>query len=213
MIEEKPSHSKSAQSFYVDMAEKVGLVILFVWLLSRMWASFESASWVINGLYVIDQVLVLVFCLFRRPATQISLSIWDWALAFGGSFLPLLVMPASGYPLVPLPVAASLMFMGIALHMAAKLTLRRRFGLVAANRGVVLNGPYRLVRHPMYAGYFMTQLAILLAGPNTYNLCIITSAWVLQVLRLQAEERFYAQDATYAELCKRTKYRVFPYIY
>lgn len=212
-MEQTPQHYKKSQCFYADMLEKVVLVCLFLWLLSRMWTSFESASWIINGLYVIDQILVLVFCLLRRPATKISLSLWDWTLAFGASFLPLLVKPATGSPLVPLPLAAVLMLVGVTLHLSAKLTLRRGFGVVAANRGIVLSGPYRLVRHPMYAGYFMTQLAILLAGPNTYNVCIVSMAWVLQVLRLHAEERFYSRDAAYAELCKRTRYRIIPYIY
>lgn len=130
-----------------------------------------------------------------------------------GEFLTLDGCARKRDPLVPLPVAAALMFTGMGLHLSAKVTLRRCFGVVAAHRGIVLGGPYKLVRHPMYAGYFLTQLAILLAGPNLFNLGIIFTAWVLQVFRMQAEERFYAGDVVYAELCKRTKYRVLPYIY
>lgn len=208
-----PSNLKRSQYFYADMAERLVLICFLGWLLLRMWPAFDSRSWLINALYAFDQLLVLFFCLIRRPASEISLSIWDWGLAFGGSFLPLMVVPASGIPLVPLPVAAALMFTGMGLHLSAKVTLRRCFGVVAAHRGIVIGGPYKLVRHPMYAGYFLTQLAILLAGPNLFNLGIIFTAWVLQVLRMQAEERFYAGDVVYAELCKRTKYRVLPYIY
>ena len=35
-----------------------------------------------------------------------------------------------------------------------------------ANRGVVIRGPYGLVRHPIYAGYLVTHVAFLVAHPD-----------------------------------------------
>ena len=63
-------------------------------------------------------------------------------------------------------IAEAITISGFVLQLSAKLTLRRSFGVVAANRGVKASGPYRLVRHPMYAGYALTHVGFLLAGPN-----------------------------------------------
>ena len=45
---------------------------------------------------------------------------------------------------------------GLAVVIVGKMTLGRSFGVVPANRGVVVGGPYRLVRHPIYTGYLIT---------------------------------------------------------
>ena len=55
---------------------------------------------------------------------------------------------------------------GSAWWSSGKLTLGRSFGLVPANRGVVIRGPYALVRHPIYSGYLITHLAFLVAHPT-----------------------------------------------
>ena len=49
--------------------------------------------------------------------------------------------------------------------MLGKITLGRSFGVVPANRGVVVGGPYNFVRHPIYTGYLITHVAFLVANP------------------------------------------------
>lgn len=198
---------------WADNAEKVILLLLFTWLLYRMWPGLQGEDWLINLLYVLDQCLVIGFCLCRRHANRISLSPLSWVVAFGASFLPLMVMPASGSPLVPLALAAVLMFLGMGLHLAAKLTLRRSFGVVAAHRGIKLSGPYRFIRHPMYAGYALTELAMLLAGPNLFNTIVIVAIWCLQLWRIYDEERFFRDDPAYTVLCEQTPYRLIPKVF
>ena len=68
---------------------------------------------------------------------------------------------------------------GLLLHLGAKLSLRRSFGIVAADRGIKIEGPYRLVRHPMYLGYMLVHLALLLAGPLWWNATIFALTWIL----------------------------------
>ena len=87
-------------------------------------------------IYVLDQLLVLGFILMRRAANDITNSGWEWFVGFAGTFLPMFVIPVSRSELAPQSVIFLFMLSGIALHLAAKLSLRRSVGVVAANRGV-----------------------------------------------------------------------------
>ena len=65
----------------------------------------------------------------------------------------------------PICVTAMISALGLALVVVGKITLGRSFGLVPANRGVVVRGPYTFVRHPIYTGYLVTHVAFLVAHP------------------------------------------------
>jgi len=55
-------------------------------------------------------------------------------------------------------VTALLSAIGLVLVVLGKMTLGRSFGVVPANRGVVVRGPYALVRHPIYTGLLVMAL-------------------------------------------------------
>ena len=68
--------------------------------------------------------------------------------------------------LVPDVATAMVSALGLALVIVGKMALGRSFGLVPANRGVVVRGPYTLVRHPIYTGYLITHVAFLIGAPD-----------------------------------------------
>ncbi len=82
----------------------------------------------------------------------------------------------------------TLMLLGLAVNIAAKLALWRSFGLVAANRGIRGGGPYRYVRHPIYlAGLLITVGEVWLRwSPAVVALNVVFGA--AQVVRLRYEE-------------------------
>jgi protein-S-isoprenylcysteine O-methyltransferase Ste14 len=73
------------------------------------------------------------------------------------------------------------------------------FGIVAANRGVKVSGPYRFIRHPTYAGYEITHVGLLLAMPSLLNAVIYASTLALQIARILREERVLSQDQQYLD--------------
>ena len=81
---------------------------------------------------------------------------------------------------------------GAALLVCAALALGRFFvhaAAVAADHSLVASGPYRLVRHPVYAGY----LALLLgSGLGTLNVCLLL-LWPISLagiwVQAESEER------------------------
>jgi len=197
----------------LDLAEKVVITLFWGFLCTRLVPGiFESGEY-LNILLLVSEALVVFFVVLRRRATAISERGADWFVGFAGTLVPLLALPPDGEPVVPIALCTILMLGGFSLNMWAKLTLLRSFGVVAANRGIKIGGPYRLVRHPMYAGYMLTQLGFLLSGPNFWNACVYALAFGLQVARILAEERMLNQDAAYRDFSLRVRYRLAPFVF
>ncbi len=195
----------------LDLVEQVAVLALYTWLVIRLWPGEFSASNWYPVLLLLSEGLVVLLLLIRRPTDRISTKGLDWALAAGGTFVVLFV-GQGGAPLHG-PLGAVLMLLGLAIHVGAKLSLLRSFGVVAANRGVKANGPYRLVRHPMYAGYALTHIGFLLAGPTLWNLAIYATVLTIAVRRIVAEERVLREDAAYRDLAEKVRYRLLPLVF
>lgn len=133
-------------------------------------------------------------------------------MAIGATVLPLLVRPG-GDALVPVTVGASLVLFGMVTQISAKLILRRSLGMVAANRGVKISGPYQMVRHPMYAGYLMSHIGLLLMSPLLLNVLLYSAAWTIQLIRIRAEERLLGEDPIYVDYSGKVRYRLIPGLY
>jgi len=163
-----------------------------------------------NALYLVAEAVVVLMVVFRVATNQVSVRPADWLIGFGGTFLPLLVGPGHGAGFAHGRV---LMAIGLAISVGAQLSLRRSFGVVAANRGVKTAGVYAAVRHPMYVGYFFTQTGFLLTNPGVWNAAVF-AVWVgCQLYRVHAEERVLSTDPAYIAFKNRVRYRLLPFIY
>lgn len=77
----------------------------------------------------------------------------------------------------------------------------------------VAHGPYRLVRHPIYlAGLLLLVGASLLFSP--WALAVSLLLGVLWALKSSVEERLLRERyPQYADYCRRTRYRLVPFVY
>jgi protein-S-isoprenylcysteine O-methyltransferase Ste14 len=197
-----------------DLAERAFVSALFLAFVHRMLAGFSAAPNVITVLLVLGETLPFIYIVLRAPS--ITLSQWptDWIFGILGTVMPLLVVPVHGAaPLVPVMASFAIMVFGLSLQIMAKLVLGRAFGIVAANRGVKVMGPYRFVRHPMYAGYTLTQVGFLLAMPSALNALLYATALALQIVRIFREERVLRDDAGYRAFAARVRYRLLPGVF
>lgn len=204
---------KLARPATLDLIEKVVITALLGVLAARMIPAAINSGDVLPVILLASETLVVVFILLRRRTQDISLDWRDWMFGLAGTVAPLLAAPPSGDPLIPVAVCGFLMVVGLCLNIAAKLTLRRSFGVVAANRGVKVSGPYRLIRHPMYAGYALTQIGFLLSGPTLWNFTIYALAFSIQIARIRAEERILNNDPAYSAMSERVRYRLVPFVF
>ena len=75
------------------------------------------------------------------------------------------------------------------LSLASLLGLGRSFGVRPALRSLVTRGPYRLVRHPMYLAYFLSDIGYNLQEWNLGLVLIMLAGWASLLYRIRAEER------------------------
>ena len=197
------------QPAVLDRIEQVAILVLWAFLVQRVYHSENPLA----PLLLLAETAVVIFVLIRRPTSDISRDSGDWMLAITATAAPLLIMPvANPWPQLA-PLGVVLILLGNAFQIAAKLFLRRSFGIAPANRGVKVEGPYRIVRHPMYAGYLAVNIGIMVLMPSLFNLMVYTIAWWAQILRLKAEERLLSEDQAYRDFKAKVRWRLVPGVF
>jgi protein-S-isoprenylcysteine O-methyltransferase Ste14 len=79
---------------------------------------------------------------------------------------------------------------------------------------VITTGPYSVVRHPMYSGAMLMLLFTPLALGSFWGLLAFFPILAVIGFRLLEEEKFLAKNLTgYSEYCKKTRYRLIPFVW
>ena len=85
---------------------------------------------------------------------------------------------------------------------------------VGEGQAVISTGPYAVVRHPMYAGASLILIATPFALGSLWGLVPALLAVAGMALRLLEEEKFLALNLPgYREYCRKTRYRLVPFIW
>lgn len=186
-----------------------------------------SSCW---GVFVIVWLLAAIFTkrtVYRQPGPQrlaytLPLVIGGWLL-FRSSRLPgplnlriiphadaLLESPAS--PLAALRVAAAVLCLGgLGFCLWARAVLGRNWSgtvTLKENHELIVRGPYRMVRHPIYTGMLAMALATAIQRGNIGGLfgflLIAVSFWIKSTYEEAVMlQQFPAQYAGYRERVKR----------
>lgn len=155
----------------------------------------------------------LMLVLFARRASLRDLSPLAMAATFVAMFFFVAIDPTGTHKLIPELAGVALQVVGTAWQFAAKITLGRSFGLLPAQRGLVLAGPYRVVRHPIYLGYFIAHVGFVLVNFSWINVGVFALLLVAQVIRIQREEKVLAHDDAYRAYQQRVRWRLLPFVY
>lgn len=186
------------------------LLILMAYAHFRLWRDTGR----ISGLgLVLQESVVATLLIVRRRARESMNTPAAWlATLVGGLGLTLLRPVDRG--LFGAGAAFGLIEFALALaSIFALLTLGRSFGLVAANRGIQTGGPYRWVRHPIYALYLLTTLAYLGENPSAWNVAVVAIQVAAQIVRISMEEAVLSRDPVYRAYAGRVRYRLIPGVF
>ena len=193
----------------LDIIERLIVVVLTIFFVSRLIPHVGDGPY--DLLIMLSECMTALCMVIRRPG-PVATTFYAWGIAMVGTWSPLLVMPG-GIQLLPESAATALMVGGLMCSISAKIFLRRSFGVVAANRGVQRDGPYRAVRHPIYFGYLLTQAGYLSICYSGWNLLVYTACWLAMILRIRAEEAVLAEDEAYRDYRRHVRYRLLPAIW
>ncbi|PMS22195.1 isoprenylcysteine carboxyl methyltransferase [Trinickia dabaoshanensis] len=164
-------------------------------------------------LFVVENCFTTGLALVSRMPVQRDWRPVSLFFSLGGTYGCMAYNLTPGIHLLPETAGASLQIAGIAWQLFAKGSLKRSFGVLPANRGVVSHGAYRVVRHPMYLGYFVTDIGFLLANFSLFNLSIHCFQLAMQVGRIVREERILETDIAYRCYRKAVRYRLIPMLF
>lgn len=85
---------------------------------------------------------------------------------------------------------------------------------VSAGQRVITTGPYRLVRHPMYAGAFLLLIFTPIALGSWVALPFVIPLMLVIVVRLLDEEKFLSANLSgYREYLQQVRYRLIPFVW
>lgn len=104
---------------------------------------------------------------------------------------------------------------GAALAVAALASLGSNFSIVPEAQSLVVTGPYRSIRHPMYLAEILMILGIVLSDPRITYVIGATGVFGLQVYRIRVEEQLLlaAFPNAYEDFIARTRYRLLPHVW
>lgn len=167
------------------------------------------ASTLVGATIVLLNVTVGLLFLARRPAIRTA-SVGACALCLASVPMSACAL-ALAPPLEAWPLAESALFAVAGLGAVASLAaLGASFGVLPAVRGVVGRGPFRVVRHPIYACELAMVTACVAASSHPLRWLPLLSAVLLVVVRIGIEERLLMAQAGYESYRNGVRWRLVP---
>ena len=196
-----------------DLMSRALIVMLFTMLSINLMADFLKTGHVTGLLLLVGEALVVILTVVRRRAVQVDRSVAAGILTMLSVAGPPMLRASDVPSLVPDVATAMISAVGLGLVVIGKMALGRSFGLVPANRGIVVRGPYTVVRHPIYTGYLITHIGFFMADPTGWNAAVILIADTALILRALMEERVLSADAEYQNYCRRVGWHLVPGVF
>lgn len=135
--------------------------------------------------------MILYFTVTRLPPSNSASGLEPRITAVAGTFVMMLliVLPAGEIGPELRVVATILVVLGTVLSMLCIRQLGRSFSIMATARKLVTDGPYKIIRHPLYGAEVVTIVGVAI-GHWSFWAAILGLVWLgLQIRRAQNEER------------------------
>jgi protein-S-isoprenylcysteine O-methyltransferase Ste14 len=172
----------------------------FVFLFILRTEQAAGGNW-IAILLALQSAVAAFLLVMHKPVERMShpvITLLSWLC----TLLPLTFHLEDAQPLYSLP--------GLLLGLWALLALGFSFSIAPEDRGIVMRGPYRLVRHPMYLGEILSLLGLCLSAGNLWNWLALLLFVRLLLVRISVEECVLADYAGYRTF---VRWRLIPFVW
>jgi protein-S-isoprenylcysteine O-methyltransferase Ste14 len=159
--------------------------------------------------------LALLFMFMRSPAKAKARGLVPRVMAFCGTYLGVLVVWLPPQPMdLRLSLISLFLILGGLVFSAISLShLGRSFSLMAEARRLITDGPYALVRHPLYFGEAVSLLGMTLQFHSPLAFTLMAAQFAFQFQRMKNEENVLAAQFPEYEAYRLRTARVLPGLY
>ncbi len=174
----------------------------------------RALTWNVAGLanlvWLCGAAIMAILSFVRTAPRSTMVNMWTVAATGGMLVLPCLMRPIAPSAGLLALGGVVLELLGIALTQVARVYMGRSFGILPANRGVVSQGPFSWVRHPIYFGWIALSIGYAMSYPSARNVLLIVVTLPFMVWRIEQEERHLRDDPEYCSYERRVRYRLVP---
>lgn len=164
---------------------------------------------------VLNTLVLVITMVLRRPPKRVTPNPWYWLLAFVASYWlnVIILFLQKGRPIVANWMPDTLALLALVTMLWARLSLGRNIGFVPAQRELVDTGAYALMRHPVYTGVLLGNLAFVLRAYSPLNALLMGLGvfWFIPIKSL-VEEDFLRHDPHYAAYMHKVRARWIPFV-
>src|ERR1700704_2288333 len=135
------------------------------------------------------------------------------AIAASNPQLAFFLLPRAMMSIPTQILSAALISVGALASVWILIRLRSAFSILPQARALILTGPYRRIRHPLYAAEGIASIGLMLQFAEPWSAAITLIGFACQILRMHYEEQVLG--ATFAEYApyKARTYRLVPGVY
>lgn len=186
-----------------DNLGKLVMLLVFGYIASRQTASIvaiflnraEVPMWQLTLTSLVFStiflLMILYFTITRLPPKHSAGGLEPRITAIAGTFVMMLliILPAGKIGAELRVISTVLIIIGTVLSVYCLRQLGRSFSIMATARELVTEGPYKIIRHPLYGAEVVTIVGVAI-GHWSPSAAVLGFAWLaLQIRRAQNEER------------------------
>lgn len=178
---------------------RIGAIAVFAVFFARRVQQFDD--FLLKPLWLVETIIYLVLAaafVMRLDPLERSRGVREVLVPLVGGLLPFALLTSAPHPAV---WTNTVLLHGVFWWMTAATVLtvwgmwvmRRAFSITVEAREHVTRGPYRWVRHPIYAGELLTAAAVTLWRFSLTNLLLFAAFAAIQLFRSRWEEQKLAR--------------------
>jgi protein-S-isoprenylcysteine O-methyltransferase Ste14 len=164
---------------------------------------------------VLFAIVVIGLLFARRPPRGTARGMLPRIIAILGTYLGsvLLMVPQREHSPWILALSAAVILGGTAFAVYALLFLGRSLSMMPEARRLVTNGPYSIVRHPLYLGEQIAFLGAALQFPSIWTPVVFTAQLCCQLYRMHFEEKVLKESFEEYRAYSARTFRILPWLY